>query len=274
MTCDNPFIVKILGRLDDVPVPCGRCYNCIERRVNDWVFRCTQEQKRSSSSYFVTLTYDTTHVPISEKGRMTLDKKDFQDYMKRLRHHFKAPLKYYMCGEYGSKKWRPHYHVILFNADDPKHIADEWKFGNVDIQQMSAATVAYTAKYIQKTARVPAYPGDDRMPEFSLMSKKLGDNYLTKEMVKYHKADLSRNFATEVGGKKIALPRYYRKKIYTEDELKLQRQIIHQAVNEHRDQDEKQFRQTYGEEADYHSHTEYRRIARSQKINKHERTRN
>jgi len=49
------------------------------------------------------------------------------------------------------------------------------------------------------------------------MSKGLGINYLTPEMIQYFKDDVSRG-VTYLGGKKLPLPRYYRDRIFTDSE--------------------------------------------------------
>jgi hypothetical protein len=47
------------------------------------------------------------------------------------------------------------------------------------------------------------------------MSKRMGDNYLTDAMIKWHKKDLvNRVYCNLTDGKKIALPRYYKDKMY------------------------------------------------------------
>ena len=74
----------------------------------------------SSSAYFVTLTYDNNHVPISEHGFPTLCKRDFQLFMKRLRFNTGVKIKYYVAGEYGSTNHRPHYHAVIFGAPNDK----------------------------------------------------------------------------------------------------------------------------------------------------------
>lgn len=91
----------------EIPVPCGKCPNCVARRISHWSFRLMQEEKQSTSAYFITYTYDTQHVPISKNGFMELRKKDMQDYLKRLRKSQwnkgnVTPLKYYLAGEYGT----------------------------------------------------------------------------------------------------------------------------------------------------------------------------
>lgn len=53
------------------------------------------------------------------------------------------------------------------------------------------------------------------------MSKGLGSSYLTAQMIAYHKSDLLNNVCHVVeDGKKVAMSRYYKNKIYTDFERK------------------------------------------------------
>lgn len=233
-----------------IPVPCGKCPECLARRVSGWSFRLMEEDKRATSSHFVTLTYDTKHVPITRNGFMTLDKTDVQKFMKRLR---KAEslisqniLKYYLCGEYGGNTKRPHYHMIIFNVSKISLIETSWNLGQVNYGKVSEASVGYTLKYMNKRKQIPQHRNDDRLQEFSLMSKGLGASYLTPKTERYHNADLfNRVCLTIAGGKKIAMPRYYKDKLYTES----QRQQIAswgKQTAEKRDQDNrKKYGNTY-----------------------------
>lgn len=247
MLCDSPFYVLPKAALEKVPVPCGRCPPCKLRRVNSWVFRLLQEEKISSSSHFVTLTYDTRYVPISPNGFMTLEKGEFPRFMKRLRKLTSNTLKYYAVGEYGTINRRPHYHAIVFNCPDPKHFETAWSLGDIHVGNVSGDSIAYTMKYIDKMSTKKEHGRDDRVPEFPLMSKGLGENYLSDQMVKYHKADLSRLYATKLGGHKIALPRYYRQKIYNDDEQTQQMFLAQRAADEKQKIEVDEFNQLYSD---------------------------
>lgn len=196
----------------------------MSRRISNWSFRLMQEYKRCDSAQFVTLTYDTDHVPISPKGFMTLSKTDPQKFLKRLRkRNPDSKLKYYLCGEYGTKNMRPHYHLILFNARldtiQPAWSVNDVYIGDVHYGEVNEASVGYTLKYMSKLKQIPLHANDDRLKEFALMSKGLGDNYLTEAMKEWHKADLTeRMYLNLKDGKKIAMPRYYKDKIYDENE--------------------------------------------------------
>ena len=228
-SCLTPFIVKDKMKNCSIPVPCGRCPECHKRRANGWAFRLMQEEKRATSAFFITLTYDTAHVPITKSGYLSLDKRDCQLMLKRLRKDVSKlypenpPLKYYLAGEYGGKGWRPHYHIILFNLPPTEIMMVEkhWQKGKIQGGSVTAASVAYTLKYMCKPKRVPVHRNDDRLPEFGLMSKGLGEAYLTDAVKRFHKADLTNRMVLTIEeGKKIAMPRYYKLKLYTEQERK------------------------------------------------------
>ena len=74
-------------------------------------------------------------------------------------------------------------------------------------------------------------PDDDRTREKALMSKGLGLSYLTPEMVKYHKNDVSRPITLR-GNNKVALPRYYRDKIFSESEKLKRSEIFQDYIHE------------------------------------------
>jgi len=253
MACDSPYLVMPRAGTQKVPVPCGKCPACKIRRVNQWVFRLMQEEKRAVTSYFVTLTYDTSTVPISKHGFMTLRKKDVQDFMKRLRklegYALDPPIKYYAAGEYGTNNGRPHYHLILMNVRDVKNIAKAWELsgnsiGIVHVGSVSGPSIAYTCKYIDKAGIVKRHARDDRAKEFSLMSKGIGSTYITPESMAYHKADLTRMYVTNPGGIRVSMPKYYRDKMYTESERKKYVAKIETILADQRLKDYKQFTAT------------------------------
>jgi hypothetical protein len=156
---------------------------------------------------------------------MTLKKEDVQLFFKRLRKAHekkqnKKPIKYFAAGEYGGRTNRPHWHIILFNADI-NLISNAWDLGHCHFGQVNEASVGYSLKYICKKGKIPMHQNDDRQKERSLMSKGLGKNYLSENMVKWHKKSLDdRLYCNLKDGKKIAMPRYYKDKIYTEYERK------------------------------------------------------
>ena len=202
--------------------PCGKCAKCKQRKTSQWVFRLCREAEISSSVAFITLTYEVS--PYSANRLSTLQKSDVQKFIKRLRHQNTKKIKYYCVGEYGPNTYRPHYHLIMFNLDrtyfrKPEKLAQIWDLGHIQIGQAEPGSFAYVSGYTQKDGiQVGEHDQDDRQPEFSMMSKKMGLKYLTPQMIKYY-----RNHRLTAlkgpGGKFISMPRYYKEKIFTKREL-------------------------------------------------------
>lgn len=109
---------------DFIDIPCGQCIGCRLDYSRQWANRCLLELEDYDSAYFVTLTYDDNHIPLSfssdpETGlaspSRTLCKRDVQLFFKRLRKACPNDhIRYYGCGEYGPSTFRPHYHLIIF----------------------------------------------------------------------------------------------------------------------------------------------------------------
>lgn len=230
--CTTPYHHKDRGSF-----PCGKCYDCKMNRVSGWAFRLEKEAERSSSAFFITLTYDNDHIPVTQNKFMTVQKEDIQKFFKRLRkQHDKTDrpaIKYYAAAEYGGETDRPHYHIILFNATE-EHIQKAWQLGQIHYGTLTGASIQYTLKYICKNATIPRHNRDDRQREFSLMSKKLGDNYLTPQMIDWHKKDiLNRMYVPTLDDHKITMPRYYKEKIYTHyQRMRISENIKNQKVIE------------------------------------------
>lgn len=252
MQCPNPIAVEnneFYGR--DI-VPCGSCLMCLANSRKDWSFRLSQELKSSNSGSFITLTYDEDALPINKYGNPTLQKKDFQTFMRALRHanikqamkyhKFKtmkearsimAKITYYAIGEYGPQTLRPHYHALLFNhqTDLQQDLPEIWKHGHTKIDPITPARINYVSGYV--ITKKDFSNLSDREPQFNLMSKGLGKNYLNN--ANYHKQNLS-DAVRNSDGTKQKLPRYYKDKIFTDSEKESIRQskedLIRNGKNE------------------------------------------
>lgn len=151
MRCIHPLSLVLDGKRQFVP--CGKCNFCLEARRASWSFRLQQELKHSTTSYFLTLTYDDSNLPRNSAGHAQLSKRDVQLFKKRLRKEQSAlsndRLRYYTVGEYGTNTQRPHYHSIMFNlvpalADRLEKI---WQMGMVYVGTVTPASIHYVAKY-------------------------------------------------------------------------------------------------------------------------------
>lgn len=153
----------------ELEVPCGHCLGCRLDKANDWAVRASLELAEHKENCFITLTY--AKAPETEKHHMTLRKKDFQDFVKRLRKNTGIKLSYIACGEYGPQTNRPHYHCILFGywPKDTKlagisktkieyynseELSKTWGKGWVTIEKANYNSIAYVARYTQKKAGI------------------------------------------------------------------------------------------------------------------------
>jgi hypothetical protein len=169
---------------------------------------------------FVTLTYDYC------KRDPVLSKSDLQKFLKRLRINsvragFKVKIRYFGAGEYGSKTWRPHYHLILFGVGT-QHIdiiEKSWQFGYVYTLPVKDGGCEYVAKYCVKTdAR--EFPAHWQRP-FALFSEGLGKAWCDKHA--RFLADPEYAYFGQVlcGDYHVSMPKYYQRRLFTES-LKLQ----------------------------------------------------
>lgn len=274
ITIKNPAHYKDPSQLYYIPVPCRKCPACLLARTNEWGFKLMQEDKIHERSYFVTLTMtnetmnmvkgtltkkkDTRYTNITPNGFMSLRKQDLQNFFKRLRKEINGTtkLKYYAVGEYGSKTYRPHYHIILFGATILQ-IEQAWSLngkllGEVTCDPVNGASIAYTAKYINKGKLIPLFKTDDRLPEFQLTSQSMGVNYITPQIVRYHNHDITRNYVTLDGGVKIGLPPSFKRKIYDEETRKKQAKLIQTKILQDEEQDQLAYYQLNGTTDNYY----------------------
>lgn len=237
----NPSVFGSITR----QVPCGRCHNCLSRKMRGWVFRLKNEALVSTSVKFITLTYNDDNLIHTGTGRPTLHKEDFVRFIKRVRKNSNVKgIKYYACGEYGAVYQRPHYHAILFNLPEEYGLTSEyddrgetriqrdWKRGAVQVVNANENTMGYVCKYLLKPElkRNNADPNDDRVDEFTLMSKGLGANFMTHDMTEYLKSHLNGNI--KQNGYNMQLPRYYKEAIFSKEE----RAIIRRKAERYREE--------------------------------------
>lgn len=150
--CINPKLHP-----NGLKTPCHKCWQCRENRINDWVGRCIAEKETAITASVVTLTYGGGDTAESR----FLRKSDITAYMKALRNDGHK-VRFFAVGEYGSKKGRAHWHVVLFwqtpmpNREFRKNVQDEyWPHGFSYWDSADSASIRYVMKYINKDADDP-----------------------------------------------------------------------------------------------------------------------
>lgn len=210
-------------------VPCGSCTGCMLARATNWAVRGSHELATTDEAIFLTLTYDDEHLP--KPALVSVD--EMQRFIKRLRKHIaqenrtktkqlgyykNRSLRYLICGEYGAKTMRPHYHLILFGwrPDDAKKevtrngtpiftsnaIRSRWGLGNHEFGSVTQASIGYTARYTVKKIFDRGSAG----AEFLLSSRSpaLGITWLSKHYNEIYPAD-----KVHIAGKSYQPPTTY-----------------------------------------------------------------
>lgn len=96
----------------DAPInlPCGQCFGCRRKKAVQWGARAVHETMLHPFSSFITLTY--------EDAPSGLVHRDYQMFMKRFReNNSELQIRQLMCGEYGEKRGRPHFHALIWGTD-------------------------------------------------------------------------------------------------------------------------------------------------------------
>jgi len=235
--------------INEFKLPCGGCEGCLLERSRQWAVRCMHEAQLWEKNCFITLTYE------DPPPWNSLVHSDFQKFMKRLRKRFKGdkeyiddrtgksshPIRFYMAGEYGSARGRPHYHACIFNFafEDLKflrrtnsgsdlyrsaQLESLWPYGFSSVGDVTFESAAYVARYVMKKqnqdidvhAPVDLETGEviERLPEYNRMSLKpgIGANFVDK-----YKSDVFPNDYVVVNGHKAKPPRYYFKRLQQQD---------------------------------------------------------
>lgn len=255
-------------------IPCRTCIGCKLDYSREWANRGYLESKYSDHNYFVTLTYDDDHLPMLEKIT-TKDSKtykrteewkgvlepnhlkgfihDIRQYFDRQKNH--QGIKYIACGEYGTEKERPHYHIVLFNCPletegfynsrlnrdhdylwQHKTIERFWRLGISNVGLATWNTIAYVSRYVTK--KLYGHNAEDeraqkgQIPEFIRVSKGIGKKFWeeNKESILSTDTITIRNGS---GVHQSKPPRYFNRL------LKAENSEIYEAIKEKREHDNK-----------------------------------
>lgn len=240
MSCYHPVTVNVwrrsvvkdslrIGQRQEVP--CGSCIGCRADQARDWSVRILHEVQVNDSAWFVTLTYDEKNLP----GNGSLRPSDVRKFVRTVRRSGEK-VRYFICGEYGSRTLRPHYHAVLFGPDFLDRVVSRhadghtfwrsptlekwWRGGHSDFSAVTFNSAAYVAGYVQKKVlakvnaeqytRVDPVSGElvEVHPEFARMSLKpaLGRRWLEKYWTDVYPRD-----RVVVEGRELPVPRYYDK---------------------------------------------------------------
>lgn len=210
-----------------VPIGCQRCKECYKKKANEWRVRLKEEikNKENGRAYFVTFTLNTESLKeLDEKVDKkykgyerdnAIATKAIRLFLERWRKKYGRSLRHWIITELGDGTTEHlHMHGIIWTKEDFESIRDIWKYGfvyprekQVSRNYVNSKTINYIIKYVTKLDRKHIY-----YKSIVLTSNGIGNKYKAPEQDKRDD-----KYRTEQGSK-IALPIYFRNKIYTEEE--------------------------------------------------------
>lgn len=255
--CEKPFVAKT-GEI----YSCGQCPSCQRAKIREWSIRaCHELDSYSGVASFITLSYAPKHLPKgAKKPQVEGDKlgvlvpRDATLFIKRLRKYCDRVLgkkiRYLLCGEYGTKYWRPHFHILVYGVSceewsqsapirrDPsralaliksdehrvktegqKVLQEIWGKGlvDLDVKPMHEYAAQYVVGYIRKKigskyGGKEIYEDNGRPRPYMTTSKGIGGEWSRR-----HEQDWLKTLEISWQGHQFAIPRYYIKRIYREE---------------------------------------------------------
>lgn len=219
-----------------VPIGCQTCLECRKQKSREWMVRLQEDIKTNTNAKFVTLTFSTESLQKLWQENSSLQELKGYDldnglctravrlFLERWRKKYKRSLRHWLVTELGhGNTEHVHIHGIVWtnNLTDIEKI---WKYGYVWIgnikngkleNYVNSRTVNYVTKYMTKM--------DEKHLNYKpivLCSPAIGQNYTKTgnfRTNRYNGTRTNETYRTSTGHK-IALPIYWRNKLYTDEE--------------------------------------------------------
>lgn len=222
-------------RVLHVPIGCQKCMECRKQKARNWQVRLLEDIKHNKNGKFVTLTFSNDS--IRELKKLIPDKLQGYDidnaiatlavrrFLERWRKEHKKSLRHWLVTELGHKGTEHlHLHGIVWTDESMNKVENHWGYGHVwkgNIKNgrienyVNARTVNYMVKYVNKA--------DEKHKEYNsiiLTSSGIGRDYTNSYNARANKFNGKKTeeaYRTDMGHK-IAMPIYWRNKIYNDKE--------------------------------------------------------
>lgn len=220
-----------------VQTTCGNCMECRKQIANGWLVRLSEEIRHRKDGRFITLTFSDNK--LREVCGMIKNIETLKGYERdneiavravrlfteRWRKKYKRTIRHWLVTELGHEGTENiHLHGIVWTDKPLEEVERIWQYGFVwkgqsmhgkMVNYVTQRTVNYITKYITKVDTDHMY-----YRSRTLASKGIGASYLDtidKKRNEFNGFETNEQYKTTTGHK-MALPTYYRNKIYDEEE--------------------------------------------------------
>lgn len=234
-------------RVRYVPIGCQKCMECRNKKTREWQVRLQQEISHNKKAHFITLTFSNEKLAkvlneIDEYNRYNgleqLEGYDLDNqvatwatryFLENWRSKYKKSLRHWFVTELGHQGTENiHIHGIVWTDQPISAVKEKWTYGFVwtgkevmdngkpiQMNYVNEKTISYITKYVNKV--------DEDHIEYQsiiLTSPGIGKGYTESydaQINKYQGKETKEHYRTK-SGTKLALPIYYRNKLYTENQ--------------------------------------------------------
>lgn len=231
-------------RIGLVPVGCQNCMECRKKKAREWHVRLLEDVRENTNGKFITLTFSDKQIKYIVEGKdtegkiiakpltstgYTLDNEiatiAVRRWLERWRKKYKKSLRHWMITELGHKGTENiHLHGIIWTDEPLEEVEKSWAYGYMwkgkkekgkIVNYVNGKTASYITKYVMKI--------DEKHPRYKsivLTSPGIGAAYLKRADWKKNQfnGENTREFYRTSTGHKMAMPIYWRNKIYKEEE--------------------------------------------------------
>ena len=218
-----------------VSVGCQQCVECRKQKARNWQVRIMEDIKVNKNGKFVTFTFSDESIKnlageLSDKLEgYELDNEiatlAMRRFLERWRKKYKKSLRHWVVTELGHNGTQNiHMHGIVWTDESMDEVEKIWNYGFVWkgkekngqlINYVNEKTINYIVKYVHKVDEEHLY-----YKSKVLTSKGIGSNYLItfdSKRNQYKGTTTDTAYKTRQGYK-LALPTYYRNKLYSDEQ--------------------------------------------------------
>ena len=212
-------------RMKYVAIGCGNCIECRQQKSREWQTRLHEELKINKFAYFVTLTFSNESLQKLMKKYNVGETNAVATvavrlFLERYRKKHGKSVRHWLITELGHENTkRIHLHGILFPNKEltNEELTKLWQYGRTDTgKYCNAQSINYIVKYVTKIDN-----DHKNYKPIIICSAGIGKSYVenkfNRKKHEFKDKDTNEKYTLN-NGKEIALPIYYRNKLWSEKE--------------------------------------------------------